>query len=332
MIQKVLLSTINYDHPQNGMLQAFRSIFGSQNVQDYDYLELKRHRQSDSVINQELISVVQKTQPDWIWFQLQETGIIKPDTIEKLKQASPKTIISIWNGDCRARLSPYVEGTVRACHLALISNVGQISLFREAGAPNVRYCQVGMDFVEDIQGLPPWIPNFRVPEVVFCANYYGSNFPGSAARLAGVQALRNAGIDIGVVGKGWPVGSAVVGRCGVKQQFSVYQKAKVALSINNFNDVELFYSDRHLSAMASGIPLVTRYVPGLEEEFENGQHCLWYKDEAELIKYVQTLLEDEALRKKIGFQGRAEVIRKHTWFSRILDVIPTIELLSSQQS
>lgn len=329
MIRKVLLSTINYDHPQAGMLQAFGGIFGAQNISDYDFLELKRRRQGDSQVNEGLLRVAKEFQPDWIWLQLQETGIIKPNTIMQLRSLLPKCVISTWNGDLRPSVGAYVGATVKACHLTLISNAGQIKLFQDAGAERVRYCQVGLDFIEDVQGMPAWNPPFRVPDVVFCANYYGASFPGSGARLSGVRALKSAGIDIGVVGKGWPSGTPVMGRCQVKQQYSVYQKAKVVLSINNFNNVELFYSDRHLAALASGTPLVTRYIPGLEKEFYNGVHCLWFHDDSEMTEYIKTLLGDDQERKRIGSQGRWQAIRNHTWFSRILDLIPVVEEISS---
>ncbi|RPH34199.1 MAG: hypothetical protein EHM90_06070 [Chloroflexi bacterium] len=228
-------------------------------------------------------------------------------------------------GDMRASVGPYIGAMSKECHLTLTSSVGQIAAFQAAGARRTLYSQVGLDWAEDVMGEPAWEPPFRIPDVVFCSNYYGSAFPGSPERVEAVAALLHAGIDVGVVGQGWPRGFPVVGKCGVKQQTHVYRRAKVALSVNNFNDVELFYSDRHLIALASGTPLVSRYVPGLEREFTNGRHLLRYSTPGELVESVRSLLGSEDLRRRIGRQGRAEAIRSHTWFSRILSVLPHVE-------
>lgn len=323
MIQKVLLATINYDHPQNGIYHAFKGIF--REVQHYDFLDRRRNKVRDREINDGFIRLATAFVPDWIFLQLQETGVIYPSTLAKIKAALPKTILSHWMGDMRTTVSTYLAGVSSECHLTLASSVGQLPMFMAAGAKRALYSQIGLDFEEDVLGLPHWNPPFKVPDVVFCGNYYGPAFPGSPERILAVQTLLGAGIDVGVVGGRWPSGIRVVGSCEVKQQVHVYRKAKVGLSVNNFNDVELFYSDRHLIALASGTPLVTRYVPGLEREFENGKHLLWYKTQEELVAAVKSLLGDEALRKSIGREGRAEAIRNHTWFKRILSLMPYAE-------
>jgi hypothetical protein len=212
------------------------------------------------------------------------------------------------------------------------SSVGQATLFRQAGASEVQYCQIGVDWEEDVLGLPKWTPPFRVPEVVLCGNYYGKTFPGTGDREDAVRRLEREGIDVGIVGTGWPKGFPVVGQCGVKQQHHVWKRAKVGLNINHFNAIELYYSDRQLISMASGTPVVCRHVPGLEREFVHGTHCLWYEDPADVVPHVQSLLGSEERRRWLGARGREVVLRGHTWWSRILGVLPTIERFSDHLS
>jgi len=305
------------------MIHAFKGIF--EQVSEFDFLERRRQKVPDNRINEELIGLASTFRPDFIFFQLQETGVIRAETISKIRTALPKTVVVHWMGDMRMTVPPYLASISKECHLTLASSVGQLPVFMAAGARKALYSQIGIDWNEDVTGIPEWVPPFRIPDVVFCASYYGAAFPGSPERVSAVSTLKASGIDIGVVGKGWPKGIPVVGKCGVKQQTHVYRRAKVALSVNNFNDVELFYSDRHLIALASGTPLVTRYVPGLEKEFENGKHLLWYETQEQLVSAVKSLLGDEALRRRIGREGRAEAIRNHSWFSRILSLLPHIE-------
>jgi hypothetical protein len=44
---------------------------------------------------------------------------------------------------------------------------------------------------------------------------------------------------------------------------------------------------------------------------------------------VKRLLADEGLRKKVGAQERAEIMKNHTWFSRILSLLPEVERLKT---
>ncbi len=312
------------------MLHDFSKVFGAANIQHFDYLQEQRNGKSITEVNERFIMAARNWNPDWIFLQVQETNILHAGSIARLKKILPKCVISHWMGDCRHTVSPYLASICREAHLSLISSVGQTGMFMEAGAKEVRYLQIGLDWEEDVLGVPPWTPPFRVPEVVFCGGYYGDLYPGTIERERGVMALKNAGIDIGIVGNGWPAGYPVEGVCGVKQQHHIWKRCKVALNINNFNDIQNYYSDRQIIAMASGKPLVCKYIPGLENEFENGKHCLWYYDEAELVRHVRTLLGDPGLCQQIGNAGRIEVLKNHTWVARIKDVISDVERIKAK--
>lgn len=326
---RVFLSSIDYDHPQKGMIDAFAKIFGGPSIQHYDYLQEQRDGWSIGDINDRFVKAAVDFRPDFCWLHLQETNIIQAQSLARVKRAIPNCVITSWMGDCRTSVSPYLASICGAVDLMLVSSVGQIPMFIMAGAKEVRYLQIGLDWDEDVLGNPPWNPPFRIPEVVFCGAYYGNLYPGTVDRVAAVRALQGAGIDIGIIGNGWPQGQAfpVAGTCGVKQQHHIWKRCKVAINVNHFNDIQNYYSDRQIIAMASGRPLVCKYVPGLESEFENGKHCLWYHDEMELVRHVRSLLVDPALAQRIGQAGREEVIKNHTWEARIKDLLPDIERL-----
>ena len=324
MIRRVMMATINYDHQQRGMLQAFRGVFGEANVFDFDYVKLCDKIGKDQT-NAQFVKAAVDFNPDWIWTQLQMTQIIKPETLLEVRAKLPKCVISHWMGDCRASIDPYLAEVCRATHLTLLSNTGQLQSYRDVGAPIAKYLQIGVDWEEDVMGDASWSSSFRVPEVVLLGNHYGASYPGTRQREQAIADLIAAGVDAGVVGSGWPSWARPVGSCHVKQQYHVWTRAKVGLCVNNFNDVELHYSDRQLIAMASGTPIVCYRVPGLESEFINGVHCLMYRTTEELVAAVKSLLVNEWFRKQVGAAGRAEIMRSHTWWSRIFQVLPEIE-------
>lgn len=324
MIKKVLLSSINYDHFQAGLVQGFKNVFGDGSVAHFDYLELGRQQKSQAEINAAFLAQAQSFKPDWIFMQLQDTNVITPDAIAAIRRSLPKCVVTHWTGDCRAQVSAYLSSICAATHLTFVSSVGQLPLFKAAGAPEAHYCQIGLDWDEDVMGLPPWTPPFPIPDVVFCGGYYESVFPGTVDRVLAIRTLQGAGISIGIVGGGWPKGYPVIGSCGVKQQYHVWTRAKVSLNVNHFNDIERYYSDRQIISMASGTPLVCRYVPGLEKEFVDGEHCLFYKTPEELVRNVKTLLSNEHLAIAVGAAGRAEVMKNHTWERRIEEIFPHV--------
>lgn len=324
-IRKVLVSTINHDHPQRGMEHAFRSLFGDTGVGVYDYYERLRQGASLDQVNAEFLSMARSFNPDWIWLQAQNTGVLQPDTLLKVGRELPGCVISHWMGDARDPVAPYLSGICAATHLTLVSGEGYLPLYKAAGAREVRYCQVAVDWEEDVLGIPEWTPPFRVPDVVFCGNYHGTLFRGAGDRDGAVRTLQAVGIDVGIVGLNWPTGWPVIGSCRYKEQHHIYKRAKIVLSVNNVNDVRRYYSDRHLFALASGVAVVAKYVPGFEDEFENGHDLMWYNTDQELVSVVRALLADEGARTRLGRNGRATAIRDHTWFKRILDVMPEVE-------
>ena len=325
MIKRVLMSCINYDHPQNGMLHAFQSLLGSSNVADFDFYDLLRKGMSKESISAAYVKACIDHKPDWVWMQLQDSKIITADDILKARVALPKTVFTHWTGDLRASVSPYLSSICKATHLTLISSTGQIPAFKAAGASRVKYCQVALDWNEDVLGSQYYEQPFRVPEVLFCGNYYGTTYPGTVDRERAVLALIKAKVDIGIVGHGWNSNYPVLGYCKLKEQVHVCKRSKICLNVNHFNDVERYYSDRQLVSMASGRPLVCKYIPGLEEEFTDGVHLRWYKTEDELALIVQQLLKDEQAREFIGSSGRSEVLKNHTWFNRFTGLIVDIE-------
>jgi hypothetical protein len=328
-VKKILLATINYDHPQRGMQHAFEGVFGRDNVFEFDYLAKQREGIRADHISAQFVEKVDRVQPDWVWMQVQDTGVLSAEAIEDARRRCTHAIFTHWTGDCRPSVSPYLSSICRATDLTFTSAAGQVELFRAAGAHLASYLQIGVDWEQDLFPTDDWEPPFRVPEIVFCGSYYGSTFPkGTLEREAAIRALQGAGLDVGIVGNGWPGNFPVVGTCGVKEQVHIWRRAKVALNVNHFNDIERYYSDRQLIAMGSGTPTVCHYVPGLEKEF-GPEHCYVYRDEAELVAACRRLLGSPDLARYLGRAGRQEVIRNHTWFSRILEALPLIENLRS---
>jgi len=321
-MKTVLALPLNYDHRQEGQLRGLRSVY--ERVEEFDYMQVAKKYSNESACRM-FVESVAHVKPDWVWMQLQETDIITGQAIEAARKRSHATVFAHWMGDARQSVSKTLAEVCAVTDVTLVSSVGQLDMYEKHGAKRAEYLQIGLDWNEDVLGEPEWKPPFEVPAVVFCGNFYGDRFPGTKDRMEAVRTLADAGIDVGVVGSGWPAGVRVVGQCAVKQQHHVYKRAKVALSVSNFNDITKYYSDRLLIALASGTSVVSRYVPGLAAEFDDGHDLLAYKTPLELLVAVKNLLDDPERAKAIGTAGRQKAVAEHTWTSRFLRLMPILE-------
>jgi len=84
----------------------------------------------------------------------------------------------------------------------------------------------------------------------------------------------------------------------------VYNQYKFAIGPNIYNDVRYYFSTRPLNAMAAGTCYLMRWVPGIEDFFEHGKHCLIYKDNREVLDLVQI---DDTTRNHIAREGQKRV-------------------------
>lgn len=318
-IERVLVVPLNYSHHQDGQVEAFENIFGRSNVREFDFWGKHRDGLTPTEISYELYAEAIQFKPDWIWMQLQDSRVILPSSVVNIRRALPNTLITHWMGDVRETVSDYLGAICHETHATLISSIGQADLYRAVGARVVSYVQIGLDPI-DVNPDARWTlsdAQLPVPEIVFCGGYYGSTFAkGSAERLAAVRRLQaEFGERFGVYGTGWPDDVRTLGRCHVKQQAHLYRKARCVISINHYNDIERYYSDRFLIALASGTPVVAKRVPGIEAEFVDGQECFFFDDNDDLITYVKHVLDGHAIQ--VGINGRRTAITEHTWEERI---------------
>ena len=325
-IKRALILTIISGEPTSG----FRHVFGSENVREYCLGDKRARGVAKPIIQADIAREAKAFKPDWIWMQVQNYDYANPELIAGLRKASPGCFISTWTGDMRTTVLPNQKALFPIVDMTTVSSLGQIPMFEDAGARNVRYCQNAYD--EDLFPDNAWTPPFRVPDVVLCGNYWkDGGFPDYDDRRQAVLALVEAGVDVGVVGRGWPSDVPCIGECPRLHQRAIYRRAKVALNVNNFNGVELYYSRRLLIAMASGIPVVATYVPGLEKEFDQEENLLWYESLDELVTHVQSFLHRRQAREFYARKAGELVRAEHLWRNRVVALLPESEAIMNEK-
>lgn len=98
-------------------------------------------------------------------------------------------------------------------------------------------------------------------------------------------------------------------------QHWVYNQTKYNLAMS-FPMIE-GTSNRLYNILASGGFCLTRYYPGLEKQFENKKHLVWFQDAKEAIELIKYYNNHEEERREIARRGHENFILKHTALQRL---------------
>ncbi len=103
----------------------------------------------------------------------------------------------------------------------------------------------------------------------------------------------------------------------------VFCKSKIVLNIAMKEDTNM----RCFEVMGSGSFLLTDYVPYIEELFEDGKHCVFYRSLDEAVDKAKYYLKHDTEREKIAQAGFEEVMKKHKIDDRVDTMLKKAGLL-----
>jgi len=324
--QKVLFVPVNTRH--NGMPQGFvNNGFQTYSINiDNPRLDRNKYKVEGGIkeIGELLIETCKNLQPNWVHIPTSKPGLIELKDVKEAKKVCG-AIFTSWAGDVREEPLPFFIELSEIIDFTFISNVGQLDLYRKNGCKNVDYWQYGVD-VNKAKPLSTKekdvLKSKYNHDIVFCANSY-DGFPGYYIRKSIVsEVYKKYGSRFAIYGNGWDTIAKNSSKPNIKyfEQNNVYNSSKIVLSINNFNDIEMYFSGRQLLAMASGTLTLSHYIPGLERYFENGKDLVWFKTEDECMKLIDYYLNNEGEAKRIGLNGSAKVLKEHSYEARIKEL------------
>jgi hypothetical protein len=257
--------------------------------------------------------------PDWVFLML-DVPWISTEILLKAKVASPNSIFTNWTGDVREEPKQGVIEIGKVVDITLIVNTAQIEQYKKLGLKRVEFLQAGVKpcFFPLPENKREVLRNKLQHDIVFCANN-AKHFPGHVLRNeVSVKLNRLFGKRFAIYGRGWGnCRSSSRGMLPYDEQQEVYNGSKIALSINNFNDVDMYFSARQLCAMASGTITISTYIPGLEKYFDNNKDLVWFKTADECVDLVKYYLEHEDEARQIGINGSKKVLENNTRIVKI---------------
>lgn len=246
---------------------------------------------------------------------------IKADQLETIKKTGLKIVF--WTFDWMR----HPEAWAWYRPLAKVADVcfqtdgyGDNENYQKAG---IRRVELHQGFVEGLHDLPNCLPTSKVfaPE--------GSN---------------GFGHDVVFVGSNYTERRHEL--IDVLRQFSGFQKfgepepqlwgeefaaeiyfSKIVIGDNFVNDVPGYWSDRVYLTLACGGFFMPAYVPGMEKEFTNHKHLVWWESFDELKALIHFYLPNEPGRKQIALGGYQLVHGRDSYDQRVRQMIEVLETL-----
>jgi len=229
----------------------------------------------------------------------------------RLKDNSPKTKFVMWYGDQRGYcIPPLIKPRVGILDALLLTNKDkkQYKIYKKAGIPEVYTFYHSFSPTEFMLRPTP-----ITHQVFFGGNSFKlRKFPLSKLRYKLVNILQQR-FKLLVHGNGWPFPTEKI---VLRPTFAkVLRRANINIGINHY-DIIRYYNRRLFECVASGRLHITYYVPGMEADFKNHEHLVWFKSINEGLDIIRYYLKNPREREKVAHQGRKFFLAHHAWDHR----------------
>jgi spore maturation protein CgeB len=247
-----------------------------------------------------LVSDIKKYDPDFIFINKGNIFSNIPVAVNSYKSI-------YFYGDFYKPIPEFVRNYASICTATVLTNKDQ-QLWKSLGSKNIHFVSQGAD--TDI--FKP-VKCDKKYDIVFTGNYYGTKFCGSDIRLKLVRYIACMGYDFKVVGDGWPPDVDSLPRQGAKDLNKTINQAWLTIGMSHFVDVPYYTSNRLYQSMATGVPHIAWYSPGVKELFKHGY--LEVKTYSELNSLVHWMLTNtKRLAVGTGKIQKHEILKRHTIF------------------
>lgn len=218
--------------------------------------------------------------------------------VDIIKQATKGAIYVAGYADQRSGCDPRVVDVARRCDWLIATSGGDVLKgYKRAGVPHCAFVPNMSD--PDVDG-PVAVPARWRSDIVFTGKL--------GHKLKGQDPNREALIRYLVEHKNLTVWGCL-GRAKVSglDYVRAICGSRIALSINAFNDVRLYHSDRLTHYLSHGAFVLAKYVPDSELMFEDGKELVYFRSREQCVELIDRFLADDAGRKKIAAAGMQKV-------------------------
>jgi spore maturation protein CgeB len=103
-----------------------------------------------------------------------------------------------------------------------------------------------------------------------------------------------------------------------------YGRAVAGLNVSRQHDA-LGINSKTFEIAGSGAVLLQRYRKGVEQLYDDGRDCFFFREPQEAAQRLQQLLDDPDLRQEMAASGVAKTMAQHRWMSRMNRLLDSLE-------
>jgi len=283
-----------------------------------------------------ILESARKIVPDFIFFQHFHFYKIPDPTrlIAQLRRVVPQAVIFVSSGDSfgrwTRRLPESLVQASRAADLTFLSGMGYVAdILAKKGGRNISLMPHGfcpVRFPEKTSLFPKPAVDWEV--VCVASNYRVRNpfsylYQHKLARIREVQKLwRRYGKRFALFGKGWEGFPGWRGPLPYENQGETFRSSKVVVGGHPGGGMDYYLSDREFIALASGTPFVEFWTPRVEAIFRPEEHWFLYRNEKDMLKKIDLLLDSASHRTVRLTQETERYVRSHhSNFHRLKEMI-----------
>lgn len=222
-----------------------------------------------------------------------------PNIFMNVSFFSPKTKLLNWYVDNRRQIEPWFKNLCEVCHTSFWST-GDPNLLSQIFSQTQKPCQFLPITPDDKVFKPLPIELKKDTDVIFVGT------PHSPERIQLLEYLVKNNVNIEIYGNGqWPDSLKSRVHKGIfdKEFVQKLNQSKIVLNINIVNDVPLYFSDRYFQPMAVKTVGLNKYIPKLEDMFENNKHMVFFNSNEECLEKINELLKNDKKREYISEEG-----------------------------
>ena len=161
------------------------------------------------------------------------------------------------------------------------------------------------NLLSELSYLYYWGGRQRVELVTACTKRYGRRF--------------------GLFGNGWNGNPAWQGEIPFVEQHAAYRRSAVGLGGMPYAYYDYYTSNRVFNAVASGVPFVDYWVPGVDRLLQPGRDWWLGRSQPEMLALCDKLLEmPSSERSSLGEAARTFVLSNHTQYHRCKEMVEIV--------
>ena len=252
-------------------------------------------------MNELFFNLIKKEKPDYVFTNVRrdEQTI---ETMEKIKEISPKTKIIAFSGDDDKDFEPLKRYQALFVDCTFIAQPNCIEKYHTDGINNSFYS---------------FSINTNLFKPMNLEKIYDVTFIGKPLkpRLKTLRFLIKNGINLKIFGRGWnnypEFKDNYLGALETEEMTKMINQSKINLSLLKNEYGQLHFKGRVLMFPSCKSFSLTEYFDGCLKFFKNNKEIMMFKDDNDLLKKINYYLKHEKEREEIAENSYKKVMKSH---------------------